>query len=72
MHSLQAGLGIAPFNIPGWEQTQDETPLVSRCLMLDDGQTRWLHPAIEGRRTENEGVRIRIAELCGSCESGAN
>ena len=42
MNSLQAGLGIAPFNIPGWEQTQDKTPLVSRCLMLDDGETRFV------------------------------
>ena len=37
---LQAGLGTAPFDIPGFEQTRDGTPLAVRCLVVDDGATR--------------------------------
>ncbi|HCU36491.1 MAG TPA: hypothetical protein DGT21_13880 [Armatimonadetes bacterium] len=39
-HTLTAGLGMADLNIPGWPQTTDGTPLVARCLLLDDGSTR--------------------------------
>ena len=37
---LRAGLGVAPLGLPDWPQTLDGTPLVARCLMLDDGQLR--------------------------------
>jgi len=37
---LRAGAGIAPFNLPDMPETGDGTPLVARCLLLDDGQTR--------------------------------
>ncbi|MBM4049256.1 MAG: hypothetical protein FJ279_29505 [Planctomycetes bacterium] len=40
MESLKAGLGLAPLNIDGWPETKDGTPLVARCLVLDDGHTR--------------------------------
>lgn len=40
MRCLTGGVGMAPFNIPQWEQTKDGTPLAARCLILDDGDTR--------------------------------
>lgn len=38
--ALRAGAGSAPFDLPEMPQTGDGTPLVARCLLLDDGQTR--------------------------------
>lgn len=38
--ALRAGAGIAPFDIPEKRLTGDGTPLVARCLLLDDGRTR--------------------------------
>ncbi len=40
MDRLQAGAGSAPFNIPEMPLSGDGTPLVARCLVLDDGETR--------------------------------
>lgn len=40
MAALWGGFGVAPFGIPGWEQSTDGTPLLARCLMLADEQTR--------------------------------
>lgn len=37
---LRAGFGSAPLGIPGYPRTADGTPLVARCLILDDGSTR--------------------------------
>lgn len=37
---LRAGAGLAPFDIPEKPLTSDGTPLVARCLLLDDGRTR--------------------------------
>ena len=40
MPVLHAGAGLAPFGILGWPQTSDGTPLVARCLVLDNGAVR--------------------------------
>ena len=40
MSSFQAGAGIAPFDLPEMPRSGDGTPLVARCLVLDDGATR--------------------------------
>lgn len=40
MTRLDGGFGRAPFGIPDWEETREKTPLVARCLMLSDGDTR--------------------------------
>lgn len=39
MTELRAGAACVPLNLPGWPETTDGTPLVARCLVLDDGQT---------------------------------
>ncbi len=68
MNRLQAGVGIAPFNIPGWEQTQDKTPLVSRCLTMDDGRTRFAVISatfLEMWRAESAMVREAVTKATG-------
>ena len=63
-HTLTAGLGIANLNIPGWPQTTDGTPLVARCLLLDDGATRLAIVSltvIALRRAEAMQVREAVA-----------
>ena len=62
--TLTAGLGMADLNIPGWPQTTDGTPLVARCLLLDDGATRLVIVSltvIALRRAEALLVREAVA-----------
>ena len=40
MARLQAGVGVAPFGIPGMPESADGTPLLARALTLDDGDNR--------------------------------
>ncbi len=40
MARLQAGAGVAPFDIPEMPETGDGTPLLARALTLDDGSSR--------------------------------
>ncbi len=65
MHTLTAGLGMADLSIPGWERTTDGTPLVARCLLLDDGDTRLAIVSltvIALRRAEALLVREAVAQ----------
>lgn len=41
MGEFRVGVGMASFGIPGWEESRDGTPLAARCLVLDDGVTRF-------------------------------
>jgi hypothetical protein len=69
MPALKAGLGIADLNIPDWPQTADATPLVSRCLVLDDGETRLAIVSLTViglRRAEALLVREAVADASGT------
>lgn len=69
MARLRAGAGMAPLNIPEMPLSGDGTPLVARCLLLDDGETRvailsgtWLGLYGQDAR-QVEGAVCRAADL---------
>jgi hypothetical protein len=72
MSELQAGFGMVPFNLPGLVQTTDGTPLVARCLILDDGRTRLA--LVSGTylmlgHPETDAVRDAVAQATGLARS---
>lgn len=68
MTRLSAGAGMAPFGLSDMPRTRDGTPLVARCLLLDDGETRIAIVSLSclGLYSRNaEDVRTAVCEATG-------
>ncbi len=68
MPTLQAGVGVAPFDIPEMPETGDETPLVARAMILDDGESRICIVSCHCLGLygpDSESVRLAVCETTG-------